>query len=250
MWSLPERRMAMPASLRVVAMPVTFNEEKKIGSVLDRFHPGDVERIVVVDDGSTDGTPETIASRGAGILRHPVRRGVGAAIRTGINWARLNGFDVAVIVAGNDKDRPQEIPRLLKPILEDGCHLVQGSRYLSGGSYGNMPAYRRVATQALHPYLLSALTRHKMTDSTNGFRAIRLDLFDDPRINLQQDWLDRYELEPYILYKALTLGYRVREVPVTKIYPSADLGYTKMKPITGWWQMLSPLFMLATGLRR
>ena len=69
-------------------MPVTFNEERKIGSVLDRFHAGDVERIVVVDDGSTDGTPQTIESRGAGILRHAVRRGVGAAIRTGIDWAR------------------------------------------------------------------------------------------------------------------------------------------------------------------
>jgi dolichol-phosphate mannosyltransferase len=239
----------MAAKLRVVAMPVTFNEEQKIGSVLDRFHAGDVDRIVVVDDGSTDRTPQTIESRGAGLLRHASRRGVGAAIRTGIDWARQNAFDVAVIVAGNDKDRPQEIPRLLKAI-EEGCHVVQGSRYLPGGSYGNMPAYRRVATQALHPFLLSMLTRQRMTDSTNGFRAIRLDLFNDARINLHQDWLDGYELEPYILYKALTLGYRVREVPVTKIYPSAELGYTKMKPITGWWEMLSPLFMLATGLRR
>ena len=236
--------------MRVVAMPVTFNEEKKIGSVLDRFRPADVERIVVVDDGSTDGTPQAIAARGAGILRHEVRRGVGAAIRTGLNWARAQGFDVAVIVAGNDKDRPQEIPRLLEPIAEGGCHLVQGSRYLPGGSYGNMPAYRRVATQVLHPRLLSLLTRTRITDSTNGFRAIRLTLLDDTRIDLEQDWLDGYELEPYLLYKALTLGYKVREVPVTKIYPTATLGYTKMRPITGWWEMLSPLFLLATGIRR
>jgi dolichol-phosphate mannosyltransferase len=236
--------------LRVVAMPVTFNEERKIGSVLDRFHKGDVDQVVVIDDGSTDGTPETITSRGAGILRHEVRRGVGAAIRTGLTWAREQKFDVAVIVAGNDKDRPQEIPRLLEPIVNDGFHVVQGSRYLPGGSYGNMPAYRRVATQVVHPMLLSALTRHRMTDTTNGFRAIRLDLFDDARINLNQEWLDHYELEPYILYKAITLGYRVREVPVTKIYPDAALGYTKMKPFVGWWEMLSPLFMLATGLRR
>jgi dolichol-phosphate mannosyltransferase len=231
-------------------MPVTFNEEKKIGSVLDRFSSGDVERIVVVDDGSTDSTPQTIESKGAGILRHPVRRGVGAAIRTGIQWARDQGFDIIVIVAGNDKDRPQEIPRLLDPIVNDGCHLVQGSRYLPGGSFGNMPAYRRAATQVVHPRLLSFLTRTRITDSTNGFRAIRLDLFDDPRINLNQEWLDGYELEPYLLYKALTLGYRVREVPVTKIYPAAELGYTKMRPIVGWWEMLSPLLMLAIGIRR
>jgi dolichol-phosphate mannosyltransferase len=235
--------------MRVVAMPVTYNEEKKIGSVLDRFRASDVERIVVVDDGSIDGTPRTIESRGAGILRHQTRRGVGAAIRTGLSWARAQNFDVAVIVAGNDKDRPQEIPRLLEPIA-NGWDLVQGSRYLPGGSYGNMPAYRRVATQVLHPALLSLLTRTRITDSTNGFRAIRLSLLEDPRINLDQDWLDGYELEPYLLYKALTLGYKVREVPVTKIYPSAELGYTKMRPITGWWEMLSPLVLLATGIRR
>ena len=238
------------SKLRVVAMPVTFNEERKIGSVLDRFHKADVDQIVVIDDGSTDGTPETITSRGAGILRHDVRQGVGAAIRTGLTWAREQKYDVAVIVAGNDKDRPQEIPRLLEPIINDGCHVVQGSRYLPGGSYGNMPAYRRVATQLVHPMLLSVLTRQRMTDTTNGFRAIRLDLLDDPRINLNQEWLDHYELEPYILYKAITLGYRVREVPVTKIYPDASLGYTKMKPFVGWWEMLSPLFLLATGIRR
>jgi dolichol-phosphate mannosyltransferase len=113
-----------------------------------------------------------------------------------------------------------------------------------------MPAYRRVATQLVHPSMMSLVTGKRITDSTNGFRAIRLDLLDDERINLEQEWLDGYELEPYLLYKAITLGYRVCEVPVTKIYPSAELGYTKMKPITGWWQMLSPLVMLATGIRR
>jgi dolichol-phosphate mannosyltransferase len=240
----------MKRTPRVVAMPVTFNEERKIGRVLERFRPGDVDQIVVVDDGSTDGTPATIGAHGAGILRHPVRRGVGAAIRTGLTWARQQAFDIAVIVAGNDKDRPQEIPRLLAPIVEDGHVLVQGSRYLPGGSYGNMPAYRRVATQLVHPSMMSLVTGKRITDSTNGFRAIRLDLLDDERINLEQEWLDGYELEPYLLYKAITLGYRVCEVPVTKIYPSAELGYTKMKPITGWWQMLSPLVMLATGIRR
>jgi dolichol-phosphate mannosyltransferase len=237
-------------TLRVVAAPVAFDEGPKIGRVLDRFPAGVVDEVIVVDDGSADRTALEIAARGVRVLRHDTRRGVGAAIRTAIHWSRANGFDVLVIVAGNDKDRPHEIPRLLQPIAEQACAFVQGSRYLPGGAFGNMPGYRWLATRLVHPRLFSWITGRRITDSTNGFRAMRLDLFDDPRIDIDQPWLDGYALEPYIFYKAITLGYGVCEVPVTKIYPDAAVGYTKMQPVTGWWQMLSPLLFLATGLKR
>ena len=154
-----------------------------------------------------------------------------------------------VILAGNDKDRPDEIPRLLAQIRE-GCDFVQGSRYLDGGNYGNMPIYRRLATQFVHPWLFTLATCRRITDSTNGFRAFRLSLLEDKRIDLTQDWLDQYELEPYLFFKAITLGYRVAEVPVTKIYPPKELGYTKMKPITGWWSILRPIFLLGLRIRK
>jgi dolichol-phosphate mannosyltransferase len=235
--------------MKVLAMPVAFNEEKKIGSVLDRFTPGLVDKIIVVDDGSTDGTPDEIRKRGIEVVTHKIRRGVGAAIRTGIRYAQQNGFDVLIVLAGNDKDRPAEIPELLKPIREGNCDFVQGSRYLNGNRGGNMPLYRRLATK-LHPVLFSIACRRKVSDSTNGFRAIRLSIFNDARINIDQPWLDKYELEPYILFKAIRLGYQFAEVPVTKIYPSRELGYTKMKPLTGWWSILRPIFLLGLGIRR
>ncbi|MFQ5658429.1 MAG: glycosyltransferase family 2 protein [Candidatus Methylomirabilales bacterium] len=234
----------------ILAAPVAFNEEKKIGRVLDRFRAGDVAQVILVDDGSTDGTPREAEARGVKVLRHSERRGVGAAIRTAIRYAQSQRFEILVIVAGNDKDRPEEIPRLVRPIIEDGYELVQGSRYMPGGSYGNMPLYRQVATRFVHPWLFTLSSGYRITDSTNGFRAIHLRLFDDLRIDIEQAWLDGYELEPYILYKSLTLGHRVVEVPVTKIYPDTALGYTKMQPITGWWKILRPLFLLALGLRR
>jgi dolichol-phosphate mannosyltransferase len=243
---------APPAArkLRVLAVPVAFNEERKIGSVIDRFNRADVDAIVVFDDGSTDGTPEAIRERGIPTLRSDRTRGVGNAIRTIITHAKESGYDVVVILAGNDKDRPLEIPRLLEPIVKEGCDFVQGSRYMPGGDFGNMPIYRRIATQFVHPLLFSLIVGRRITDSTNGFRAMRLSLFDDPRINLDQDWLDKYELEPYIFYKAITLGYKVKEVPCTKIYPPHGLGYTKMKPITGWWSILRPLVFLGLGLKK
>ena len=237
---------------KVLACSIAFNEAAKISRVLDRVRESvgaGVDEFLVFDDGSTDGTRANVTSRGFKVLSHPEQRGVGAAIRTVIRYAREQGFDILVIMAGNDKDRPKEIPRLLDAIAA-GHDFVQGSRYLPGGDFGNMPFYRRLATQIVHPGLFSLVTGRRITDSTNGFRAFRLSLFDDRRIDLEQPWLAKYELEPYIFFKAITLGYRVTEVPVTKIYPSHELGYTKMKPITGWWSILRPIFLLGLRLKK
>ena len=92
--------------------------------------------------------------------------------------------------------------------------------------------------------------RKKITDSTNGFRAIRLSILEDKKIDINQSWLDHYELEPYLLFKAIKLGYKHKEVPVTKIYPPRKLGYTKMRPITGWWSILKPIFYLGLGIKK
>jgi dolichol-phosphate mannosyltransferase len=72
----------------------------------------------------------------------------------------------------------------------------------------------------------------------------------DPGLALYQEWLDEYELEVYLLYKAAKLGYRVTEVGVTKRYPPRHLGQTKMKPILGWWSILRPLVFLALGIKK
>ena len=234
--------------MRTIASIVAFNEADRIGTVIDRLHRPDVDAILVVDDGSADATASEAARRGVIVVSHATRRGVGAAIRTAIQFARENGFDVLVVVAGNDKDRPEEIPRLLQPIRE-GCDFVQGSRYLSGGRFNTMPLHRRVATQYVHPSLLSAVTGCRVTDSTNGFRAFRLSVLDDPRIDIEQPWLDAYEMEPYLYYKAIRLGYRVKEVGVTKLYPPRGSSYTRMAPVTGWWSILRPIVLLGLGLR-
>ena len=157
-----------------MAASIAHNEAKKIGRVLDRFTPGLVDCVAVVDDASTDETADVARSKGAVVISHRVRSGAGAAIRTAIRHARASGFDVLVILAGNDKDRPPEIERLLAAIEDEGCDFVQGSRYLPGGDFGEMPAYRQVATRFVHPLLFSLIVWRRFTDTTNGFRAIRL----------------------------------------------------------------------------
>lgn len=240
-------------SKKILIVPIAFNEEKKIDNVIKRCKEcsfnGFETDLMIFDDGSFDGTLNIIKEHGVKYLRHEKQCGVGAAIRSVINYAKGN-YDVLVVMAGNDKDRPEEIPRLVEPIIKEGYHVVQGSRFLKKGNLGQMPFYRVPATRFMHPLLFSFFARKMMSDTTNGFRAINLSLFDDPRINIQQKWLDRYELEPYVLFKSIRLKYKVKEAPVSKIYPNRKLGYTKMKPVTGWWSILRPIFLLGLGIKK
>jgi dolichol-phosphate mannosyltransferase len=235
---------------RVAAVIPVYNERGKIGRVIEKIPREAVAETIAVSDGSDDGSDEEARGLGATLLRHDRVKGVGAAIRTGFDYALQRNYDIIVVLAGNDKDDPSEIPRLIKPIVEEGFDYVQGSRYLPGGAYGTMPVHRAVLTRA-YSWLVRRATGFPITDATNGFRGIRASLLRDPRIRLHQDWLNRGELEYYLQLQAIRLGFKVCEVPVTKIYPdiSAYRRYTKIRPVVDWIRFLRPLVYLTLGIK-
>jgi dolichol-phosphate mannosyltransferase len=237
------------SALKVLVATFAFNEGEKIRTTVERIVSAVPYDVLVMDDGSTDGSMQSLRQFRATILSNPTRLGIGAEMKKSFQYAIDGGYDVLVIMAGNNKDDPTEIPRLLAPISGDQADFVQGSRYMKGGGHGRMPIYRQFATR-LHPLLFSIAAGKWVTESTNGFRAFRVNLLRDRRIDWQQPWLDKYELEPYLLYKTITLGYKHTEVPVTKIYPPRKQGYTKMKPFSGWWSILRPIFLLGLRLRK
>jgi len=236
--------------LSVLVIAPCYDEEAKIGSVVSRVPRPLVDEVLVVDDGSRDRSAEVARTAGATVLSLGKVCGVGAALRAGYRQGLERGFAVLVVVAGNNKDSPEEIPLLLDPIADGRADFVQGSRFLKAkADFGPMPVYRRLATR-VHPLLFSLVARRRVTESTNGFRALHRRVLEDARLDLEQEWLDEYELEPYLYIKAIRLGYRTVEVPVTKIYPPRALGQTKMQPGRGWWSILRPLVLLGLGLKR
>jgi dolichol-phosphate mannosyltransferase len=244
---LRTRATSLPDPTRVGAVVPAFDEQGKIGDVVRKVSRAHAAWVIVVDDCSRDRTSEEAREAGAErVVRHPVNRGVGAAIRTGLMTAREMGLEYAVILSGDDQHEPVELPRVLAPLAAGEADLVQGSRWLPGGATPGIPAGRRWLTQ-LYPRLFRLASGYPSTDGTNGFRGFRLAILDDPRIRLDQPWLDRYELEPYLLYQTVRCGYRVCEVPVTVRYH--DRGTTKMRVLRDGWRMLRPLVLLRLGLK-
>jgi len=210
---------------RLAIIPV-FREIGKIGTVMEKFNLDSVDEIcLVVDDPDETILREIDESRRktqvpVTIIENPTRNGIGFAIKRGYRYALSQGFDLIVIMAGNGKDDPREIPRLTEPISKNGFDYVQGSRFLPGGKGERTPFFRRIFTR-LFPFVWTFLTGVRCTEVTNGFRAYRAAILEDPRINIWQDWLNGYELEYYLHYKVLTLGYRFTERPVSKVYSYA-----------------------------
>jgi len=234
---------------KVLAMFPFYNEGEKLEVLVSKIVPGLVDEFVAVNDGSTDDGPARLRRHGLTVLDQE-RSGIGACILRCVRYARERGFDTLVVMAGNGKDDPGEIPRLLAPIIVGRADYVQGSRFLPGGASPNLPRFRFIAIQLLS-FLFSLYMGKRCTDLTNGFRAYRLALLADPRLDISQDWLPTYELEYYVHFYAYRLGYKVTEVPVTKTYPSDPRqSYTKIQPFSGWWRMLRPLVFLALHIKK
>jgi dolichol-phosphate mannosyltransferase len=239
---------------RVAILPV-YREIGKIGNVIKRFEPEEVDQVcLVVDNPNATILNEIEEARHSinvpvTIIENPSRKGVGYAIKQGYQYAKSHNFDTIIVMAGNGKDDPREIPRLTAPIEKEGFDYVQGSRFLPGGKGEQTPFLRGIFIR-LFPYSWTLLTGVHCTEVTNGFRAYRASLLQDPRINVWQEWLNGYELEYYLHYKVLTLGYKFAERPVSKTYiHSTKHRHSHISPVKDGYKIVAPLLLLRIGAK-
>jgi len=186
-----------------------FQATATIGDVVTRTRATLPDaQVIVVDDGSTDGTGEEGRGKGASVLTHPRNRGKGVALRTGIARACADGADMIVTLDGDGQHPPEEIPRLLAPLAEGRADLVLGARRRDGV----MPLSRRF-TNWLSATLASRIAGQRLHDAQTGFRA-----FTRAAVERIQPAGDRYEYEANFLLDALRARYRVASVEVPTIY--------------------------------
>ena len=227
----------------LVTMPC-WNEEGKVGPGVKAVPKELVDTTCVVDNGSIDNTKKEAQDAGALVISHPANLGAGGGIRTGLEYGRLNNYDLLAVLAGDNQDDPNDLFKAVDKIIDEELDYVQGSRWLTDGKRENMTLSRTILTW-LYSFLFRALFRKRITDATNGFRVFRREVLDNPKLNLWQDWLIQYELEPYLLIQTCRAGYKVSEVPVTKRYHNDMKDNTKMVPFKSWWSILRPLILLS-----
>jgi glycosyltransferase involved in cell wall biosynthesis len=202
---------------RIVAAIPAYNEEYFIGTVVTNSKKY-VSQVVVIDDGSTDGTSPTAIANGALVLRHETNGGYGKAIRHCFDMAREDNVDILVTLDGDGQHNPAEIPRLVGPILRREADLVIGSRFLKSpqvtfkNQQTDMPRYRKFGINIITG-LFNVGSKTRVSDAQSGFRAYNRTVLDS--ISLTETGM---AVSVEILVKARDKGFTIYEVPISCNY--------------------------------
>lgn len=198
----------MNGNRRVLIIVPAWNEAASIGEVVGEIRgelPG--VDVLVVDDGSVDGTSRIAREAGAIVARLPFNLGVGGAMRLGYRYANSAGYDVAVQIDADGQHDPRYVPKLIDGLQD--ASLVIGARFAGEGDY-QVRGPRRWS-MAMLSFVLSALAGCKLTDTTSGFRAC-----DRALIELFAGWYPVEYLGDTVetVVRVVRLGYKVMQVPV------------------------------------
>jgi len=195
-----------------------YNTEKTIGNIIKRTKKY-VDRVIVVDDGSSDNTYQEAKKAGADyILRHSINRGVGAATKTGTIVALKNDAGIVITLDSDLQHDPENILRFIECLKEKNTDIVIGSRFL--GDNKEMPLIKKIGNSGLN-FLAGLLFGIKSTDTQSGFRAYDRKALE--KINFE---LDSYAICTEILKEAKKHNLRVEEIPIDAIYPEELSGTT------------------------
>lgn len=197
---------------RIVVCIPAFNEEGNIGKIVGMVQAQGAE-VIVCDDGSSDSTySEAVAAR-AKVVRHPYNKGYGAAIKTLFAAAKESGADVMVTIDSDGQHNPDQIPAVVKPILEEGYDIVIGSRFLNAGDRKKVPAYRSFGIKTITKIAQLTSYNKPLTDAQSGFRAYSKSALE--KIDLVEDGM---AVSTEILMRAGQRNLLVKEVPITIRY--------------------------------
>ncbi|MDQ3572337.1 MAG: glycosyltransferase family 2 protein [Actinomycetota bacterium] len=217
------RRDGYPAEFagKIAILIPAYNEAANLPQVLAQLPTevcGKATAVLVVDDGSRDGSGEVAEAAGAIVARHVINRGGGAALRTGYRLLSDAKAEIVVTIDADGQHLPEEMPRLVEPVLSGEVDMAHGSRVL-GDAEPNTRA--RELGIVFFNRVVSFITRTRVSDCSNGYRAVRASVL--PQLVLRQEQFHTSEL----MIEAIKRGVPAKEVPVTVV---ARLHGTSKKP--------------------
>jgi len=227
-------RLPRPAPPRPVPAPVpdgapvvvflpAHDEEATVGTVV-RGLPASVEgrpvRVVVVDDGSTDGTAARAAEAGAVVVTQPGNLGLGAAVRRGLAEAVALRPAVVVYLDADGEYAPEDVPAVAAPVLAGVADYVVGSRF--GGDIERMLPHRRLGNRVLTTWVRWLTRRRDLTDGQSGFRAF------SPRAAAEAEVVHDYNYAQVLTLDLLGKGFRYAEVPIRYSFRTSGTSFVRL----------------------
>jgi glycosyltransferase involved in cell wall biosynthesis len=231
---------------RIAVVVPAYNEQALLGRVIETM-PDCVDRIVVVDDASPDGTADVVRryvpQMGERLLliQHETNQGVGGAIATGYKWCRDHEVDVAVVMAGDAQMDPANLPDLLAPVVAGEVDYAKGNRLFTGDAWNQIPRVRYLGNSAMSLLTKIASGYWHVADSQSGYTAINLKALKT--IDWDQMY-KRYGQPNDLLVRLNVYNFRVRDVPVTPVYNIGEKsGVRPLRMIPGLSWLLFKLFL-------
>ena len=203
---------------KLLVVPV-YNEiatARRVMEAIKANHDGD---ILAIDDGSTDGSSEALASfPWLGVIRHEKNRGYGAAVITGLEYALNNSFDSVVTMDCDEQHEPCMIPRMFTG--QPDVDILSGSRYLTGSADGDMPPVDRMAINKTITADINSITGYNLTDSFCGFKRYRVPALAPLKLDEAG-----YGLPMQFWIQARHFGLSVAEIAIPRIYKNLNRSF-------------------------
>jgi glycosyltransferase involved in cell wall biosynthesis len=203
----------MPSEQRLVAVIPAYNEAGHVGKVIRAVQPF-VDQVIVVDDGSWDATATEAAEAGASVCRHPINRGLGGAIATGLKAALHFSPDIIVTLDADGQHQAEDIQAITKPIWTGEADFVIGSRLIVPKG---MPPFRRLANR-IADCCTALIFGVYVNDSQSGFRSFSRKVAES--IDIRTSGM---EISTEIVVEVARRGFRIAEVPIAATYTEYSL---------------------------
>ncbi|HOF42396.1 MAG TPA: glycosyltransferase family 2 protein [Candidatus Moranbacteria bacterium] len=221
--------MASQTESKIFVVIPAFNEERVIGDVINEIRNVGYRNIIVVDDGSSDETCRKAKEAGAISLKHKINRGKGAATKTGIEAAKLLGADIIVTMDGDGQHDPEDIQKLISPIVDKECDVVLGTRLLDPKG---MP-WHKIFANKIGNFFTWYLFGLWVTDSQSGFRA-----YSRHAAQVINTKADRYEYDSQVIREIYIYKLKFKEIPIAVRYTEYSMGKIQKQGIANGFKTL------------